>query len=67
MLDRAQLSRSAAVTPDQTEEILLQAVAGAALVPDPRLAARLAELGEHDPSLKVRAAALRGLEQRGPP
>jgi HEAT repeat protein len=67
MLDRSQLARSEAVTPDQTEEILLQAVAAAALVPDARLAARLAELGDDDPSLRVRAAARRGLEQRGPP
>jgi HEAT repeat protein len=67
MLDRAQLSRSPAVTADQTEEILLQAVAAAALVPDARLAARLAELGDHDPSLRVRAAARSGLEQQGPP
>ena len=65
MLDRKRLSRSEAVTPDQAEAILLQAVAGAALLSDPSLAARLEELGNDDPSLKVRAAALRSLELRG--
>jgi HEAT repeat protein len=66
MLDREQLARSEAVTPDQTEEILLQAIAGATLLSDARLSARLAELGSDDPSLRVRAAARRSLEQRGP-
>ena len=66
MLDREQLARSEAVTPEQTEEILLQAIAGAALLSDARLSARLAELGSDDPSLRVRAAARRSLEQRGP-
>ena len=65
MLDREQLARSEAVTPDQTEEILLQAIAGAALLSDARLSARLTELGNNDPSLRVRAAARRSLEQRG--
>jgi len=65
MLDREQLARSGAVTPDQTEEILLQAIAGAALLSDARLKARLTELGNDDPSLRVRAAARRSLEQRG--
>ena len=59
MLDRAQLARSEAVTPDQTEGILLQAIAGAALLKDAGLTARLTELGNDDPSLKVRAAARR--------
>ena len=66
MLDREQLARSEAVTPEQTEEILLQAIAGAALLSDARLSARLTELGNNDPSLRVRAAARRSLEQRGP-
>ena len=65
MLDREQLARSGAVTPDQAEEILLQAIAGAALLSDARLAARLAVLGNDDPSLKVRAAAHRSLELQG--
>ena len=64
MLDREQLARSEAVTPDQTEEILLEAIAGVAFLPDARLAARLAELGENDPSLRVRAAARRSLERQ---
>ena len=56
--------------PIRSEEILLQAIAGAALLPDARLDARLAALGNDDPSLKVRAAARRGLERawaRRPP
>lgn len=66
MLDREQLARSEAVRPDQTEEILLQAIAGATLLSDPRLSARLTELRNDDPSLRVRAAARRSLEQRSP-
>jgi HEAT repeat protein len=65
MLDREQLARSEEVTPDQTEEILLRAIAGAARLSDARLSARLAELGRDDPSLRVRAAARRSLEQQG--
>jgi len=63
MLDRGELSRSEGVTADQTEEILLQAIAAAALLADPKLEARLTALGDADPSLKVRAAARRCLEQ----
>lgn len=66
MLDRGQLARSEAVTPDQAEEILLQAIAGAVPLSDPTLAARLTELSNDDPSLKVRAAAHRSLEQQSP-
>ena len=64
MLDRQQL---AGVTPEQADEILLQAIAGAAHVEDARLAARLEALGRDDPSLRVRAAARRGLEAQGRP
>jgi HEAT repeat protein len=65
MLDREQLGRGEAVTAEQVEGILLQAIAGAALLPDARLDARLEALVDQDPSLKVRAAARRGLEPRG--
>jgi HEAT repeat protein len=64
MMDREQLARDEAVTPAQTEEILLQAIQGAAPLDDARLASRLAELGETDPSLRVRAAARRSLQER---
>ena len=64
MLDREQLGRGEAVTAEQLEGILLQAIAGAALVPDPRLDARLRALEQDDPSLKVRAAARQGLGPR---
>jgi HEAT repeat protein len=70
MMDREQLARVEAVTPAQTEQILLQAIQGTVRLADARLASRLAELGESDPSLRVRAAARRGLEERaaaGPP
>jgi hypothetical protein len=53
-----------AVTSEQVEGILLQAIAGAALVPDPRLDARLRSLEQDDPSLKVRAAARHSLGPR---
>lgn len=64
MLDREQVGRGEAVTAEQVEGILLQAIAGAARVPDPRLDARLRSLEQEDPSLKVRAAARRGLGPR---
>jgi len=64
MLDREQLGQGEAVTAEQVEGILLQAIAGAALLPDPRLDARLQSLEQDDPSLKVRAAARRGLAPR---
>lgn len=64
MLDREQVGRGEAVTAEQVEGILLQAIAGAALVPDPSLDARLRSLEQDDPSLKVRAAARRGLSPR---
>ena len=64
MLDREQLGRGEAVTAEQLEGILLQAIAGAALVEDPRLDARLRSLEQDDPSLKVRAAARQGLGPR---
>jgi HEAT repeat protein len=66
MMDREELARDGAVTPAQTEEILLQAIQGAARLEDARLASRLAELGESDPSLRVRAAARRALTGRRP-
>jgi HEAT repeat protein len=64
MLDREQLARREAITPDQVQEILLQAIAAAALLSDASLAARLTQLGNDDPSLRVRAAARRTLEQQ---
>lgn len=64
MLNRDLLARSEAVTPEQTEEILLQAVAAAAFLEDPGLAEALEGLGENDPSLKVRDAARRSLDHR---
>ncbi len=65
MLDREQLARDGGVTPNQSEEIILQAVAAAAFLSDASLEARLTELGDDDPSLKVRDAARRSLEHRG--
>ncbi len=65
MLDRERLARGEAVTPEQTEEIMLNAVAAAAFLPDASLRARLAHLSDDDPSLKVRNAARRSLEHQG--
>ena len=64
MLDREQLARAEVATPEQMEEILLQAVAVAAFLPDPALEARLTELGDDDPNLSVRDAARRSLEHQ---
>ena len=62
MLDRGQLARIEAITPEQTEEIVLQAVAAAAFLPDAGLSTRLAELRDDDPSLRVQDAARRSLD-----
>ncbi len=64
MLDREQLARAEVATPEQMEAILLQAVAAAAFLPDPALEARLTELGDDDPNLRVRDAARRSLEHQ---
>jgi len=63
MLDRGQLDRIEDITPEQTEEIVLQAVAAAAFLPDAGLSTRLAELRDDDPSLRVQDAARRSLER----
>jgi hypothetical protein len=73
MLDRAHLEALAAapevppekrMTPEQLEDVLLEAVKWAAIVPDPALGATLERLRDTDPSLKVREAARRALSTR---
>ena len=66
MLDRASLSKleasapeqkADALTPEQAEDVMVEAVAAAAKLPDPALKAALESLRDHDPSLRVREAA----------
>lgn len=57
MLDRAELAKVPELTPDQANDVVLQAVQGAALLGDPSLKATLERLRDTDPDLKVREAA----------
>jgi len=64
MLDRQHLAHVPDLDAEQREEAVLQAVAAAAVVPDPRLRAVLERARDSDPSLKVREAAGAALEGR---
>jgi HEAT repeat protein/PBS lyase HEAT-like repeat-containing protein len=65
MMDRDRLGAVGALTPEQREDVLLQAVSSAAFVDDESLRASLRRLGA-DPSLPVREAARAALERRKP-
>ena len=67
MMDRSHLSAVEGITPDQTEDAILQAVAASATLPAPELRAALERLRKSDPSLKVREAARQALERQPPP
>lgn len=57
MLDRAELSTVPGLTPDQADEVVLQAVAAAAALEDPSLRPALERVRDSDPSLKAREGA----------
>jgi HEAT repeat protein len=57
MLDRSHLATVPDLTPDQADEVVLQAVGAAAALGDPSLREPLARLRGSDPDLKVREAA----------
>lgn len=57
MLDRSRLASVPDLTPDQADDVVLQAVAAAAALADPSLWPALTRLRESDPNLKVREAA----------
>jgi HEAT repeat protein len=57
MLDRDHLRQVEGLRPDQTQEALLQAIAGAASLGEPSLRPALEKLRAGDPDLKVREAA----------
>jgi HEAT repeat protein len=57
MLDRSHLASVPGLTPDQADEVVLQAVAAAAALGDASLRAPLERLRDSDPDLKVREAA----------
>ncbi len=67
LLDRGHLDKVESLTPEQREEVLLQAVAVAPALPDPALQEALVRLRTADPSLKVREAARKALEGGHPP
>jgi len=67
MLDRSRLARVPGMTEDQQVDALVQAVAAAAVVPDPGLRAAVERLRDGDPSLKVREAARAALEGKSSP
>lgn len=62
MLDRQHLAQVEGLRPDQAQEALLQAVAGAASLAHPTLQPALEKLRASDPDLKVREAARQALE-----
>jgi HEAT repeat protein len=62
MLDRDHLAHVEGLRPDQLQEALLQAVAGAASLAHPTLRPALEKLRTSDPDLKVREAARQALE-----
>ena len=64
MLDRAHLQAVPGLTPEQADEVVLQAVAAAAALGDPSLRPPLERLRDSDPNLKVREAARLALEAR---
>jgi HEAT repeat protein len=67
MTDRSRLAGVAELRPDQLEDVMLQAVAAAASLPQPGLRDALESLRERDPSLRVREAAGRALLGEPPP
>ena len=64
MLDREHLAKVEGLRPDQAQEALLQAVAGASALADPTLRPALEKLRTSDPDLKVREAARLALEPK---
>jgi HEAT repeat protein len=66
MTDRQRLAEVKELGPEQREEVILQAVAAAAVIPDPALRSNLEKLRDGDPSLKVREAARRALGGKSP-
>jgi HEAT repeat protein len=64
MMDRAHMMSVPGLGDAEREDATLEAVRVAPAVPDPALPAALRKLRESDPSLKVREAAARALEQK---
>lgn len=64
MLDRAQLAGVPDLTPDQANDVVMEAVRGAALHGDASLRPALERLRDGDPDLKVREAARTALASR---
>jgi HEAT repeat protein len=64
MLDRQHLAQVGGLRPDQAQEALLQAVAGASALAHPTLQPALEKLRTSDPDLKVREAARMALEPK---
>jgi HEAT repeat protein len=61
MLDREHLAKVTGLRPEQAQEALLSAIAGAAVLGDPALRPALDKLRADDPDLKVREAARKAL------
>src|SRR5258706_212837 len=66
MLDGQRLAGMDALTPEQREEAILQAIDAAPYLSDPGLRAALHRLRENDPALRVREAARAALEREQP-
>jgi HEAT repeat protein len=64
MLERSHLSSVPELTPEQADEVVLQAIGAAAALGDPSLRPPLSRLRDSDPNLKVREAARVALSAR---
>lgn len=63
MMDRAHMERVPGLSSEQRDQAMLEAIRVAPAVPDPALRPALERLRRGDPSLQVREAASRALEQ----
>jgi HEAT repeat protein len=64
MLDRAHLESVSGLSPEQREDVILEAVRSASTTPDPSLVPGLEKLRDGDPNLKIREAARLALERK---
>ncbi len=65
MLDRGAAGRVPGITPEQQEDAMIEAVKALAAVGGAETASLLDDLAAHDPSLKVRQAAIEARRARG--
>ena len=62
MLDRKYLSAFPRVDPDEQNDLMLSAIEAASSLDEPELNARIEQLSQSDPSMKIRAVALQKIK-----